>query len=118
MLLIAAGVGITPIRALLEDTPTGPGTTTLVYRYTDEPHAIFKPEIDQLAARRNDGSWQPQQPGARQTDDAEALRRLVPDIAQADIFVCGPSRWVTAVRKAAMAAGAQRRDIHSEDFAW
>jgi predicted ferric reductase len=130
LLLIAAGVGITPIRALLEDIPTGPGSTTLVYRYTDEPHAVFKHEIDELAIcrgvtvhylsgrRSKDGSWQPDHPGGVQTDDAEALRRLVPDIAQTDVFACGPAQWVTAVRKAATAAGAQRRDFHSEDFAW
>ena len=30
--LIAGGVGITPIRALLEDLPGDPGDITLVYR--------------------------------------------------------------------------------------
>jgi predicted ferric reductase len=130
MLLIAAGVGITPIRALLEDTPTGPGTTTLVYRHTDDQHAIFKAEIDALAGhrgvtvhylpgpRRHDGSWLPLDTRPDTESDADALKRLVPGIAATDIFLCGPTKWISAVRAAAMRAGAARRDIHSEDFAW
>jgi len=128
LLLVAAGVGITPIRALLEDTPTGPGDTALIYRYADEQHAVFRPEIDRLAAergvtvhylpgpRRRDGSWQPAGPSAG--SDADALLRLFPGIAQADIYVCGPPKWISAVRRAAKQAGARRVDVHSEDFAW
>jgi len=128
LLLIAAGVGITPIRALLEDVPTGPGDNALIYRYTDEQHAIFRPEIDRLAAargvtvhylpgpRRHDGSWQAAGPAA--TSDADRLRRLFPQVADADIFVCGPPKWIGAICRSAMRSGAQRRDIHSEDFAW
>jgi len=127
LLLVAAGVGITPIRALLEDTPTGPGDSALIYRYTDEQHAIFKPEIDRLAAergvtvhylpgpRRHDGSWQAAGPAAT---DADGLRALFPQVANADIFVCGPPKWIGAVRRSAMRCGTRRRDIHSEDFAW
>jgi len=128
MLLIAAGVGITPIRALLEDSPYAPGECTLIYRYTEEEHAIFKPEIGAIAARRgvivrylpghrrHDGSWLPAGPPA--SDDAYALAALVPDITRTDIFLCGPPPWIRAVRAAARRAGADRRHIHTEDFAW
>ncbi|MET7399328.1 ferredoxin reductase family protein [Dactylosporangium sp. NPDC005572] len=127
-LFVAAGVGITPIRALLEDMPYAPGEATLIYRYSDQQHAIFLPELDELAARRGvivhylpgarrgDGSWQAAGVGSH--DDATALRRLVPQIADADVFVCGPPRWITSVKAAARQSGADRADLHSEDFAW
>lgn len=51
-------------------------------------------------------------------DDVQALRDLVPDLAERDIFVCGPSAWTRAVRRAARSGGAAREQIHTEDFAW
>jgi predicted ferric reductase len=128
MLLMAAGVGITPIRALLEDSPYAPGETTLIYRYTEDEHAVLTTEIDDIAARRGvrvryiagprraDGSWQPA--GAHRLDDAEALSRLVPDLGHHDTFVCGPPQWTTAARKALYRAGVARDQVHTEDFAW
>jgi predicted ferric reductase len=127
MLVLAAGVGITPLRALLEDTPYAPGEATLIYRYSEERHAIFKDELADLAARRGvelhylpgarraDGSWLP---AGADRDDTQTLEQMVPDIADRDIFVCGPPAWIAAIRKAARRAGAGRDQIHTEDFAW
>jgi predicted ferric reductase len=129
MLLIAGGVGITPMRAILEDSPYAPGETTLFYRYTAEEHAIFRDELEQLARdrgvelillpgrRRADDSWLPVGYDGPD-DDIEQLRRTVPDIAHRDIFICGPSPWIASVRHACRKAGASREHIHTEDYAW
>lgn len=137
LLLMAAGVGITPIRALLEDTPYEVGDTTLIYRFTEPGHAIFADEIRSIAAsrgvavhwltgsRRADDSWQSSTNRVADRaadgiadDDAAALRTLVPDLGQHDIFVCGPSAWTAAVRRAARHNGVRREQIHTETFAW
>ena len=135
LLAMAAGVGITPIRALLEDTPYAPGEAVLVYRYSSPEHEIFVAEIATLAERRgvrvihlpgprrSDGSWRPSgvaDHGADVggVDDVRALGDLVPDLADRDIFVCGPPAWTRAVRRAARSVGAAREQIHTEDFAW
>jgi len=123
--LVAGGVGITPIRALLEDARYEPGDTVLVYRYSREEHALFKAEIDEIAARR--GVMVHYLPGARRTesswipegagdDDTDALTALIPDLATRDLFVCGPPGWITAVRTAALRAGVLRKQIHTEEF--
>ncbi|MEV4032319.1 ferredoxin reductase family protein [Streptomyces umbrinus] len=129
MLLIAAGIGITPMRALIEDTAYANGETTLIYRYNEDQHAVFADELRAIAAhrgveliflpgpRRADTSWQASGP-AHLDDDAQVLKNLVPDIAHCDIYVCGPPAWITAVRKAARGAGAHRDHIHTEEFAW
>jgi ferredoxin-NADP reductase len=46
VVLIAAGIGITPIRALLEEMS---GKVTLIYRARDESELIFRNELDRLA---------------------------------------------------------------------
>ncbi len=54
-------------------------------------------------------------------DGLEAVKMcatLAPDITRSDVFVCGPPRWITAVKRAARHAGVARHDIHTEDFAW
>jgi ferredoxin-NADP reductase len=124
---MAAGVGITPIRALLADTPFAPGDATLIFRYSDEEHAIFRDELEEIAQRRGadlqflpgpravDGSWQPE---GSDTDDARALARLVPDVADRDIYLCGPVPWIAAVRRALRRNRVKRTQIHTEDFAW
>ncbi|MER5753881.1 ferredoxin reductase family protein [Streptomyces sp. NPDC002088] len=129
MLLIAAGIGITPMRALLEDTPYAPGEATLIYRYSEDQHAVFADELRTIAARRGieliflpgprraDTSWQAAGP-AHLDDDAQVLRNLVPDIATCDIYVCGPPAWLTAIRKAVRGTGAHRDHLHTEEFGW
>ena len=142
MLFMAAGIGITPMRALLEDAPYAPGEATLIYRYGEDEHAVFADELRTIAThrgvelillpgpRRADTSWQAAgsahrdgTPGqatgpARPDDDVQVLKDLVPDIAHRDVYVCGPPTWITAVRKAARGAGAHRDSVHTEEFAW
>lgn len=129
MLLIAAGIGVTPMRALLEDTAYAPGEAALLYRYTEGEHAVFADELRQIAARRGvelhfmpgprraDDSWLPAGVGTR-ADDAQVLKELVPDIADRDVYVCGPPAWLSAVRKATRSAGVHRDSLHTEEFAW
>jgi len=49
-LLIAAGSGIAPVRALLEDLPPG---AVVIYRTSSETDAVFRAELDQLARQRD-----------------------------------------------------------------
>ena len=129
VLLMAAGVGITPIRALLEELPYRPGEATLLYRVTRPESAVFADELADLAdrrgvrvhylsgPRRRVGSWLPAGSGSELTD-AEHLLGLVPDIADRDVFLCGPSPWMAAALAAARQAGVPAAHLHTEDFAW
>jgi predicted ferric reductase len=127
MLVMAAGVGITPMRALIADTPYAPGDATLIYRYSTDQHAIFRDELEEIAQRRGvelhllpgsraaDSSWQVM--GAEHSD-TEALAQLVPDLTDRDVYLCGPLPWIAAVKRALRRAGVKRAHIHTEDFAW
>jgi predicted ferric reductase len=129
--LFAAGIGITPMRALLEELDYGPGDLTLIYRATDERELVLAREIDQLAwdrgARvhylvgprkrdRGPGSWLPESVG--RISDVEGLYRLVPDIREQDVYLCGPDAWLDAVVRALRRAGVPDDQIHLERFSW
>ena len=124
--LVGAGVGITPLRALAEGLDYAPGEAVLLQRFTDEP--LFARELSVLAAerglevlmlpgrRRSPDSWLG--PGAGTVDDLGALRYWVPDIAERDVYVCGPEAWVESVRRTTAAAGLPADHFHVETFRW
>lgn len=129
VVMVASGIGITPMRALLEDLSYAPGEATLIYRAGEEPDLIFRSELEQLARRRgitihylighritSRRSWLPQE-AAGWTDGA-ALLHLVPDLRRRDVFICGPDAWMEAVAEAALDAGVRPAQIHQERFTW
>nr|WP_208406654.1 ferredoxin reductase family protein [Amycolatopsis granulosa] len=123
--LIGAGVGITPLRALAEGLDYAPGEAVVLHRFRERP--LFDREFRVLAAerglrlvwlpghRRAPGSWLGDGIPA---DDVTGLRHWVPDIAERDVYVCGPGPWAAAVRRAALAAGVPAERLHTENFAW
>ena len=125
--MIACGIGITPMRALLEDLDYAPGDATLVYRARSAPDLVFRTELEELAERRGirlhfltgprtPGSWLPVHGG--RLSDPKALRRLVPDLVHHDVFVCGPDEWMDLVTAAAGSAGLPAAQLHVERFTW
>jgi predicted ferric reductase len=112
--MIAGGVGITPVRALLEDMPGGPGDIAVVYRAAREDDVILRAELDELATRRSADLHYVI--GDRDLLSAERLRALVPDIAARDVYVCGPPAMTDATRDSLRRAGVPRRHIVTERF--
>lgn len=128
VLAMASGIGITPVRALMEDLEYAPGEAVLLYRGSSEKDFVFRPELDELAQRRGvrvvylpghrpngRSSWQA---GPAVEDDHIALQRLVPDIREHDIYVCGPDAWARSAADAARRAGVPATHIHLERFAF
>ena len=123
---IGAGVGITPLRAMAEALPYAPGEAVLLYRYTAQP--LFEEELSALAARRGlQIMWLPghrRQPaswlgnGMGTSTDLAALAHWVPDIADRDVYVCGPQPWAEDVRRTVQAAGLPADNFHVESFGW
>ena len=117
--LIAGGVGITPIRALLEDMPGEPGDIAVVYRVLAEEDVILRDELESLVRRR--GAELHYVFGDHREADSlspEELKRLVPDIALRDVYVCGPPAMTEATRASLARSGVARRHIYIERFAY
>ena len=114
--LVGAGVGITPLRALAEGLTYGPGEVVLVQRYADRP--LFGRELEVLAAERGlEVVGVAGHRGTPGTAPADLLAH-VPDLAERDVYVCGPEAWVDEVRRVATAAGLPPQHLHVETFAW
>jgi ferredoxin-NADP reductase len=118
VLLVAGGVGITPMRALFETLPLAPGQDlTLLYRARSAEHVLFRDELDDIARARGarvhyllgEDRWSLTAPG---------LLHLVPDLAHRDVYLCGPVAMAQAVRAALQAAGLPPQSLHEERFAW
>jgi predicted ferric reductase len=122
VLLIAGGVGITPLRALFEDLPAGPGELTLLYRAIDAPDVVFRAELDALAARR--GAALHYVLGDHRDPENVVLlgpahlRGLVPDIRSRDVYVCGPPAMIAVTERTLHRLRVPRHQVHVERFAF
>lgn len=123
VLLIAGGIGITPLRALMEELPAGRANLTLLYRARDWNDVVFREELEELARER--GARIQYLVGSRGTgnlpDDPlgpASLRRLVPDVRQRDIYICGPIPMMEAVKHNLHQLRVPPAQIHTERFSY
>jgi len=116
VLLLAGGVGITPLRAMFAMLP---GPVTLIYRASGPEDVVFADELDAIARDRGAtvqyllGSrdrlgWDPLTAGQ--------LNHMVPGLHRHDVYVCGPAGMTSSAIAALRAAGVPRRRIHHESF--
>ena len=114
-LLIAAGVGITPMRALFE---TLPGQVTLLYRARRTEDLALGGELEALARWRGATVlYALNGPDGRRPDlTARSLRAAVPDLAGHDVYICGPHGFARDLYEELRAAGVPDRRIHHESF--
>ncbi|MER6684238.1 ferredoxin reductase family protein [Streptomyces olivaceoviridis] len=115
-LLIAAGVGVTPLRALFE---TLPGEVTLLYRARSAEDLALGGELEAIARWRGGRVLYALNgpDGERPPLTAESLRATFPGLARDyDVFLCGPHGFAQDVYRALRTAGVADRRIHHESF--
>lgn len=117
-LMIGAGIGVTPLRALMEALPGRPGEMTLIYRASDERHLALRDELDDLAARR--GARIQYLVGTRHEHPEyftpDHILELAPDVAERDVFVCGPESFTDMVRRSLRELDVPYQQVHTESF--
>jgi len=122
VLLIAGGIGITPLRALIEEIPPKKDAITLLYRARSWEDVVFREELEQLIRDRRGvihyligrrGTPElPNDPLSGQT-----IRRLVPDVIGRDVFICGPRAMMLRAQIVLRTIGVPDQQIHFERFA-
>jgi predicted ferric reductase len=119
--LIAGGIGITPIRALFEELPAAPGELALIYRVIREEDLVFRAELEEIARERYADLFfvvgdHRTVAGCDLLSSARLLR-FIPDIAEREIYLCGPHPMMIRSEGSLRGAGVPSRQIHSERFA-
>ncbi len=124
VLLVAGGIGITPIRSLAEEMSAQKRDVTLIYANKNRVSIVFEKELDDLVkaseGRLNvihilsqDESWS----GEKGRLDMGKIRRLVPDFLERDIYLCGPPLMMNLILKTFKEIKAKKLGIHYEKFA-
>ncbi len=120
-LLIAGGVGITPLRALIESIAKKGRDAILLYSNRTKKDIIFKDELEKLSELNPvkvvhilsaEENWK----GEQGRIDAEKISRLVPDFRDRDIFLCGPPPMMESIKKELKGAGFNLNQLHYEKF--
>lgn len=125
--VIAAGIGVTPIRALIENARFAPGDATILLRAGSQSETYLWDEILELAAARGAAcyvmvghrsttgpSWMSEADHQR----GVTLEATFPELEQSDLYLCGPTGWLDSVEADARATGIATHRIHAERFDW
>ncbi|QEH36242.1 3-ketosteroid-9-alpha-hydroxylase reductase subunit [Aquisphaera giovannonii] len=126
VVLIAGGVGITPLMAKIRYlTDIGwPGAIDLVYGTRTEDDVIFREELEHLRRRfpnlrstvvlSRGGGPAPGMLRGRITP--ELLSRVVPDIGSRPVHLCGPTPMMDAMREMLRGLAVPEHQVHVESF--
>jgi predicted ferric reductase len=125
--IVVAGIGITPVRAFLEDSRVRPGETTILLRASTTDETYLWNEISDLAHKKGarlytmvgkrshtGPGWMPQADAAR----GVTLKSIFPDLTNSDLYICGPTAWLDLVEHDARHAGIPEHQLHTERFDW
>ena len=125
--VVAAGIGITPIRSMLEHSTLRPGEATVLLRASDPSQSYLWNEVGTLRSMRGNAVLSmmgPRPQGLATWMSVEALTHGVtigtvfPDLLNSDLYVCGPQSWADLVIRDARAAGLPEDQIHVDRFDW
>jgi ferredoxin-NADP reductase len=115
-LLVAAGIGVTALRSLLEDLPRASAPVVLL-RASQPADLVLGTEVRELVKHRRGTIHELVGSRAEAAIDEVSLPRLVPDLAQRDVYVCGPEGFVASIVDTARNLGIPDEAIHHEAFA-
>jgi len=121
LLLIAGGVGIAPVRSLMEDFDSS-AEPVVIYRARRQAEIVHLDELEHLAETRN-GRIIPvvgrtHELATGNPFDPHVMRSLVPDVAQRVVVVCGSQPMIHAAYKCLRECGVASADIHFERIWW
>jgi ferredoxin-NADP reductase len=115
VLLIGAGVGMTPILSLMQDLDEHTDVVVLARASTDGG-LVHREEVAAEVGRRGGRLFEVVGPRARVRLTAPALLEAVPDLRGREVYVCGPDPFTIALLAECRAAGVPEQQLHAESF--
>ncbi|HEC20170.1 MAG TPA: oxidoreductase [Gammaproteobacteria bacterium] len=111
-ILIAGGIGITPLLSMLYTLKSENRSFELHYSAKQPPDLAFRREIEKLAGPQ--AHFYTSQNPSQASLDLESI--INTPVAHAHIYVCGPYRLIQTVRMQASTMGWLPEQIHFESF--
>ncbi|HSX48238.1 MAG TPA: ferric reductase-like transmembrane domain-containing protein [Candidatus Nanoarchaeia archaeon] len=121
LLMIAGGIGITPLRSMLDEAAKAAENVILLYSVQTEADLALKQELEGQASKlgvsliyviSDDPSYQ----GETGRIDKAKLQKLVPDVARRQVFLCGPPPMMAALTTTLQQLDVPKQLIETEDF--
>jgi len=112
--LIAGGIGVTAVRALLEDLPRGTDPVVILRASTVED-LVLSAEVAELVRQRKGRLHE--LVGSRSLVGFDRLAELLPDIRRRDVYVAGPEEFVHRVVATVAHLGVPKESVHFEVYA-
>lgn len=121
VLLIAGGIGITPLRSIFEEMLDQEKDVVLLYGNRKLSDIVFREEINSLSEKHNarvvhilseekDGGFE------SGYIDKEKLSKLVPDITEREVYLCGPAPMMKLLQQSLVELGVKKENIYFEVF--
>lgn len=120
-LFIAGGVGITPIRSLIEQAVDEKIPSVLIYANRTPRDVVFADELRKFSDKELkiiDVFSEPPQSYKGHTGyvSSAMIQRLVPDVAERDVYLCGPPLMMEKLLADLTELKIPARQIHYERF--
>jgi predicted ferric reductase len=124
ILMIAGGIGITPIRSLAEELLAAGRDIVLIYGNRNHTSIVFEKELADLSASAqgrlrlihvmsDDLVWQ----GEKGRVDRALITKYAPDLIEREVLLCGPPIMMKSVRATLAQMNVPANRIHYERFA-
>lgn len=123
LLFIAGGIGITPLRAMLESLPENAPPPVLLYAARSRANLALRIELEQILSRVGGRMYCILSDEATEgfyhgVIDKSLISKLVPDVISRDIILCGPPEMMRNVKTALERVGVNQKNIHTERFSF
>jgi ferredoxin-NADP reductase len=129
VVLLSAGIGATPVLAMLHALAEARSTRQVLWLHAarDRQHHPFADEIRSLMPALANGRlficYSKPEPQDRLGEDFDAAGHLSRSVfeevglpREADVYICGPARFMTDMKAALAAVGVTQKQIHLELF--
>lgn len=120
-LLIAGGIGITPIFSLFQSFDTKQKDVAFLYSNRTKDDIIFEKQISSLNGKKFLflSDCPEKISGYEQGKiDKEKIANLISDVKEREVYICGPAPMMKAIAQALHELGLPKSRIHYEKFAY
>lgn len=123
-LMLAGGVGITPIKAIAEELAKKGADTTIIYGNKTKGDIIFYQELTDLQLKSPQTkvhhvlSQENSEGFLSGRLDSDKIKTLCPDYLERAVYVCGPPAMTKSILRTLKDLGLKKKNIHWEQFSW